>query len=699
MQYLEVVYLLGILLLNVSLPGLFILSIFSDFKEKWKLMPLIPVTSMAVNAFLYWLFYFVGIYYKTTVLLLCAGYIAVFVKLCKHGFGKMLWLDFKEFFKKLNEYFKNLTAIEYFAWFFILIFFIQLLLKSITTPFTIWDAVVSWNYWAAKMGENAFVGNEVFYGIYPQLLPSLFSGIYKMNVFNSDMFLNIAEYVSHFYETLFAVLTCCILAGYARLKKINPLVVIVLLLINRIYGAWIGSGYSDLLPGLFVIAFFYLLDLFYENQDYLKNKNEKYLVFVFMASLYAAATGFGKQQGALLVAFFAVWLICDLVKKRIFKTALLKILLAALIPVAALSTFYLRQAIKYMPLVKYYLNANAQHYSADKNMQLYESYENKTMDKDLKISYPSKVNLLLHTYCFKHSPQDFRFRGKIFSFPSRSKYNPITFIFRDILIMTMLYMIVRKKEVFKTLFVLVMGFTWAAFFSISMRHILLLNPLISLLMGLFLARAIEVIRTKKIWFGIFILILFNEVWIVIRTRDLNYIHFLLPFVIIACAIFIKYLLANERMIKILKQAGFICLLILFVGNNYKSSRFIRNIRKINWRVFNMSRDEKFNESFPQGGQLLELIRKHRDFEQGNRIIASNIELYNHPDVYYLAEHNIVPQARDRLKLGDYLITVNGGVGKLFPELDYVGGVHVWCVFKKIVEKGGIARSKNSLRRK
>ncbi len=354
--------------------------------------------------------------------------------------------------------------------FFVILFFVYHGLLCITTPFTEWDPVSIWNKWAKDMSSSSFVGDGYFYG-YPQLMPSIFSVIYKMNIFNNDLFLNISEYVNHLFSFCFTIISCWVLYFYSRLRKMNPLIPILILLSNNTYLYWMHRGDSDILPGMFILGFFYLVDVYASNVEYFKCKKARYSTFVIL-SLFASAAASSKLPALLFLLFFALWFFGILVKHRAFRWKL--IILVSIFPLLT-STFFIREFIKSKDLlardIAYLHSMN----NWNNYQNAYRIYEGDPSKQLINLDILLKIKLRFHEYISDFSDS-----------PIRSKNDLFLNILKIIVILSLLFGIIKKNERFKVLFILPLFLIWVKYFGYELRHMLIIFPLLAWLISMFI---------------------------------------------------------------------------------------------------------------------------------------------------------------------------------------------------------------------
>ena len=202
----EFIFLLGVLVYTLIFPGIFILKFLPVKENKSYLLPLIPVSSMAFNGILYWIFYEAGIYNRTV---LAASFLIYFL---------LFFLLFKPC--KMNIKWRPGTlriSTNTIIGLCLLCVFVFYALRTLTTPFYAPDSVASWNHWGMQMGSSIHNTNDYYELAYPQLLPSIYSIIYKINIFDKSMYMNAGQYINHFYNIIFVIhdtYICYFSSGY-----------------------------------------------------------------------------------------------------------------------------------------------------------------------------------------------------------------------------------------------------------------------------------------------------------------------------------------------------------------------------------------------------------------------------------------------------------------------------------------------------
>jgi len=705
MAFLELFYLLTILLLNITLPGIFILFLYRDFPDKKLLLPLVPVVSMGINGFLYWTLYLIGVYTATVVVIVYLAYLFLFFLYC---FRKI-------HMRQLNPGLWNFrwgkyrveSVISVIGFVIVILYFLQKMLQAVTTPFVAWDAIMSWNRWAVIMGMTAYVGSENFYGSYPQLLPSLHSIIYKMNIFDTDtfstivhnlifernVFMNMGEYVNHVYSVLFTVFSCGILAGYARLKKINPLIPILFLLANRGYRQWIGIGYSDILPGVFLITFFYMIDILETHSGYFKAETKKYFYAGFLVSFFASTSAFAKQPALLVVVALFAWFIINVLNKQIKKKDLLKMMTALAIPVLLLSSFYVRQFMKYRIEALGNIKSNYMYYQKNKRVQdafisIYEKHLKRRERDSRKISIPIKAATLFYKYYAGYLPSAVKCGNKRYVF-NRNSVNPVIVLFKLLTFLSIICALFYRKDRVKAVFILSTFFIWIVIFGTDDRHLFMLYPLMAYLLARcsYYLRTGSLIYNKSLPLYCVIAAVLYELW---RT---NFSIGVVILLIVAAVIIFRW--KREWMYESsARKTGVIIIisgmLILFVMHNSDIFR-LKIWRQNNLHLVNETKEEKYKRSFPEEYGLLSEMKNSEFYSTGNKAYANLKGFVKHP----LGCFNASGSAGDvfsRMADGDFLFWRNDKPGREIPELIYVGRCNKWYMFKKIKKKGQILAS-------
>jgi hypothetical protein len=122
--------------------------------------------------------------------------------------------------------------------------------RSGATPFTEWDAVVSWDKWAIDWaGRSSILGYA--FGGYSQLLPIFGSLGYKI-MGSWGATLPMETFVFHAYQGVFAVLLALATLRLARLLGASGWLAILFLFGSSVLMKWLTSGYTDPLVALLV---------------------------------------------------------------------------------------------------------------------------------------------------------------------------------------------------------------------------------------------------------------------------------------------------------------------------------------------------------------------------------------------------------------------------------------------------------------
>lgn len=619
---LEYIYLIFILVFTLIFPGIIVLPFFHRSKD-WKIfIPIIPALSMAVNGFLYWILYLIGIYTRTSVFILWIVYIGLFVFLwISLNRNKKIKNDNLKSDYILNENHHNYLPgtgkidkfIHYFVVFVITFFFIFYTLSTLSTPFKSWDAVVSWNSWAVDIASMKFIGGYQFG--YPQLMPLLFSVNYKMNIFDDVFILNNAQFINHFYVLLFTIIICLILYYFSKLKNINPLLSVLLLLSNFAFIMQMTWGYTDILPGIFLIGLLYLIFIFTKINKNIKNLSTVNIILFLLMSILASASAFAKQSGLYVIIFFIIWVIYIFIKNKCFNY---KVFLVIIIPILLAGSFYVREVLLSKNVLKN--DDSAYNHSIDmvsntKSLIGY-NYENRylTLMREYEgdhslvieskdISFLKKSELRLHEYSYGFNPWFMSRWDELF----RSKKNPFIFLIKIIVISSIMLGLIKKEERLKSIFILCVFFSWLFTYGYDIRHMFFIYPLIAFVIALFL----DWICRKKV--------IINRIMLVL-----------------VLALFIL----NNRS--------------LMIGNDINPKYLISNFTN----MVTLSKNDKIQKFFPIEYKVIKIIKDSKEYEEGKTVIYAIgylKELFPNTTDHITSDTNL-----DFMKIGDFYVPFDDG---------------------------------------
>ena len=166
---------------------------------------------------------------------------------------------------------------------------IKVTFHTIGTIFTQWDAVVSWNRWGSEWAQNSFPTHTWRYA---QLMPTAYSIPY---VFMNNTHI---QFFSKAIASPFPLLILLLLLDLGLSKKEPGYIIGVsftYLMIKKLLGYWIGSGYSDLPVSFFALFSLYLL---------LKNNQSNTEKTIFWGLFFAAGAAITKQPGVYLLTMY-----------------------------------------------------------------------------------------------------------------------------------------------------------------------------------------------------------------------------------------------------------------------------------------------------------------------------------------------------------------------------------------------------------
>lgn len=126
------------------------------------------------------------------------------------------------------------------------------------TPFTAWDAVVSWGKWAADMGAREGVGAQLLGG-YPQLLPALHSFFFKLAGTPADAVLPAEELLLHGFDAIFPALLGLSLLVLGKRHSFSAPLALAILAACDPFHADLAAGQADIPLAAFVAVLAALL--------------------------------------------------------------------------------------------------------------------------------------------------------------------------------------------------------------------------------------------------------------------------------------------------------------------------------------------------------------------------------------------------------------------------------------------------------
>lgn len=124
---------------------------------------------------------------------------------------------------------------------------------SAGTPFSEWDALVTWDRWAADMGARTGLGGYLM-GCYPQLLPAIHSLFYKVAATPADAVFPAEHLLLHGFDAVFPALLALSLIALGRRFRFSGLLALALLAGNARFFADLAAGQADVPLAAFAAA-------------------------------------------------------------------------------------------------------------------------------------------------------------------------------------------------------------------------------------------------------------------------------------------------------------------------------------------------------------------------------------------------------------------------------------------------------------
>ena len=187
------------------------------------------------------------------------------------------------------------TATAIFAFFAItdLFWAVRVFISNVGTVFNSWDAVLSWNRWAAEWAQNQFPSSS---GLYPQLLPANWSLTYVlMNNTN----------VQFFAKATIPLFLLFILLLFFDLglewKSMGVFIGLILtrFIIKKFTGDFIAEGYADIpMTCMAFLSVHALLKVKDQPEPAVQRQG------IFLGAVFAGGAAVTKQAGVYLLAFY-----------------------------------------------------------------------------------------------------------------------------------------------------------------------------------------------------------------------------------------------------------------------------------------------------------------------------------------------------------------------------------------------------------
>lgn len=206
---------------------------------------IVIITSLSTTALLCWLAYSAGVYHRGVL-------IAILCALAAAGLHGGLAVDWRAAARWPARFWKRQGILARLVTAFLCIYMLEQLIACAGSPFTVWDAVISWDKWGCDMAERSGLGAYVMGG-YPQFLPTLYSVFYKASGAWSAICPN-EQLLLHGWGLIFLPL---LIAGTYRLcgllkARWEPAVAVMLgFAATR---QWIPAGYADIPQAALVVS-------------------------------------------------------------------------------------------------------------------------------------------------------------------------------------------------------------------------------------------------------------------------------------------------------------------------------------------------------------------------------------------------------------------------------------------------------------
>ncbi len=187
------------------------------------------------------------------------------------------------------------TATAIFAFFAItdLFWAVRVFTSNIGTVFNAWDAVLSWNRWAAEWGQNQFPSST---GLYPQLLPANWSLTYVL--INNPHVQFFAKATIPFF-LLFILLLLFDLGLEWKSMGVFIGLILTRLIIKKFTGDFIAEGYADIpMACLAFLSVHALLKVKDQSDPVVQRQG------IFLGAVFAGGAAVTKPAGLYLLVFY-----------------------------------------------------------------------------------------------------------------------------------------------------------------------------------------------------------------------------------------------------------------------------------------------------------------------------------------------------------------------------------------------------------
>ena len=187
----------------------------------------------------------------------------------------------------------------------ILLFFTSLIIiLDNSVSFTHWDSIVSWNRWANELSKFEYNPSNA---LYPILWPSIWSLIYELQLTSEYEFVAKSLLLITLVIFFFSIYFYSIKVGY-----LPGLILIILLLINYNHTLeFLVSGYMDQPVSLLLLSALVL----FSTLPFITKENYDFQLICL--STVVSLSILTKQPALLIASFFFIYLVVQLVKKKI----------------------------------------------------------------------------------------------------------------------------------------------------------------------------------------------------------------------------------------------------------------------------------------------------------------------------------------------------------------------------------------------
>ena len=276
----------GLVALAVCLaPGLALLRALRPFDRTSAGPADVPLfvlsTSLAASGLAAWALYFCGLYERGAALALLA-------LLAAAGAWGAAPLLSRRALRSAAARLRGIPPGEWIAPLVVALFLEGVFESALGQPFSAWDAVVTWDRWAADAGARAGLGAQLLGG-YPQLLPAIRSIFYKAAATPADAILPAERLLLHGLDAVFPAILALALLSLGRRFRFSALLAFALLAACDPFFANLASGEADVPLAAFAAAAAALLPPLAEERD--DRRGLAPLALLLFAIVFAKGTG------------------------------------------------------------------------------------------------------------------------------------------------------------------------------------------------------------------------------------------------------------------------------------------------------------------------------------------------------------------------------------------------------------------------